>query len=389
MAKRDYYEILGVDKNASADEIKKAYRKLAMKYHPDKNPGDKAAEENFKEINEAYEVLNNDDNRARYDQFGHSAFEQGAGGDYSGFSGFSGFSGGDYSDIFGDIFNMFGGGSGGGSGGGFSGFSGSSQRGGPKKGSDLRVNINITFEEAAFGCEKKIKLSRKESCSECGGSGAQKGTSPKTCPTCGGTGQIRVNQKSILGMMQTVRTCDTCGGTGSVIDKPCEKCGGEGNEKISRQITVKIPAGVDTGSVLPLRGEGNAGTKGGRNGDVYIIINVKPHEYFVREGTDVRLDVPISFVDAALGCELKIPTLDGQVKLKIPEGTQSGTVFKLKGKGITNINGYGKGSQYVTVNVEIPRKLSGKQKSALKSFSELAGNEVFKHTSDFWNKIKK
>lgn len=378
MSKRDYYEVLGVDKNASADEIKKAYRKLAMKYHPDKNPGDKAAEEKFKELNEAYEILNNEDNRARYDQYGHAGFEQNGGNPYSGFSGFSG---GDYSDIFGDIFNMFGGG------GGFS-SNGSSQRSGPKKGSDLRVNINISFEEAAFGCEKKIKMSRKETCSECSGSGAKKGTSPKTCPTCGGSGQIRVNQKSILGMMQTVRTCDTCGGSGTVIDSPCPKCSGTGSEKVVRQITVKIPAGVDTGSVLPLRGEGNAGTKGGRSGDVYIVINVKPHEYFVREGTDVRLDIPISFVDAALGCELKIPTLDGTVKLKIPEGTQNSTVFKLKNKGITNINGYGKGSQYVTVNVEIPTKLNSKQKAALKGFAETNNDETFQRTTSFWRNIK-
>lgn len=382
-SKRDYYEVLGVDKSATPDAIKKAYRKLAMQYHPDRNPGDKTAEEKFKEINEAYEVLGNEDKRAQYDRYGHAAFEQGAGGSgFDGFSGFTGFSGGDYSDIFGDIFNMFGGG-------GSSSYSSGSAKNGPRKGSDLRVNINITFEEAAFGCEKKIKLTRKETCTECGGSGAKPGTSAKTCDKCGGTGQMRVTQKSILGMMQTVRTCDKCGGSGQIIETPCEKCGGSGTEKNVRSITVKIPAGVDTGSVLPLRGEGNAGERGGKNGDVYIVINVKPHEIFEREGYDVYLETPISFVDATLGCELKIPTLEGNVKLKVPEGTQSGTVFKLKNKGITNLNGYGKGDEYVKVNVEIPKKLNSKQKAALREFAEISNDGIFEKTKKFWDKVVK
>lgn len=379
-SKRDYYEVLGVDKSATPDAIKKAYRKLAIQYHPDKNPGDKEAEEKFKEINEAYEVLSDENKRSQYDQFGHAAFDQTAGGYGGGFSGFTGFNGGDYSDIFGDIFNMFGGGGGG--------FTSSANRNGPKKGSDLRVNINISFEEAAFGCEKKIKLTRKEICSECSGTGAKKGTSPKTCPTCGGTGQVRVTQKSILGMMQTVRVCDNCGGSGQIIEEPCTHCQGSGTQANQRTITVKIPAGVDTGSVLPLRGEGNAGTKGGKNGDVYIVINVKDHEYFERDGINVYLDVPISFVDASLGCEVKVPTLEGDVKLKIPEGTQSGTVFKLKGKGIANVNGFGKGDEFVTVNVEIPKKLSSKQKQLLREFDELTKNDgVFEKVKKFWDKI--
>ncbi len=380
-SKRDYYEVLGVDKSATPEAIKKAYRKLAIQYHPDKNPGNKEAEEKFKEINEAYEVLSDENKRSQYDQFGHAAFDQTAGGGYGGgFSGFTGFSGGDYSDIFGDIFNMFGGGG--------SGFASSSNRNGPKKGSDLRVNINITFEEAAFGCEKKIKLTRKESCPECSGSGAKKGTSPKTCPTCNGTGQVRVTQKSILGMMQTVRACDHCGGTGQIIEEPCTHCAGSGNVANQRTITVKIPAGVDTGSVLPLRGEGNCGTKGGKNGDVYIIINVKDHKYFERDGINIYLDIPISFVDASLGCEIKVPTLEGDVKLKIPEGTQSGTIFKLKGKGVTNINGFGKGDEFVTVNVEIPKKLSSKQKQLLKEFDELTKKDgAFEKVKKFWDKI--
>lgn len=381
-SKRDYYEVLGVDKSATPDAIKKAYRKLAMQYHPDRNPGDKEAEEKFKEINEAYEILSDEDKRSQYDQFGHAAFDQTAGGYGGGFSGFTGFSGGDYSDIFGDIFNMFGGGA--------SGFTSSGSRNGPRKGADLRVNITLTFEEAAFGCEKKIKLTRKEKCTECGGTGAEKGTSAHTCPTCGGSGQVRTTQRSILGMVQSVRPCDTCGGTGEVIDSPCSHCGGSGLENVQRSISVKIPAGVDVGSVLPLRGEGNAGTKGGGNGDVYIVINsIKPHAYLVRDGIDVLLDAPISFVDAALGCELKVPTLEGNVKLKIPEGTQTGTTFKLKGKGIANINGYGKGDQFVTVNVEIPKKLNAKQKQLLKEFGEAAsGDGIFEKVRKFWDNIK-
>ncbi len=381
MAKRDYYEVLGVDKNATADDIKKAYRKLAMQYHPDRNPGDKAAEEKFKEVNEAYEVLNDEDKRARYDQFGHAGVDPNMGGGAGGgFGGFGGFQGGDYSDIFGDIFNMFGGGGGG--------FGSSSARSGPQKGSDLRVDLNISFEEAAFGCEKKIKMNRRENCSECGGSGARPGSSPQTCDKCGGSGQIRVTQKSILGMMQTVKTCDKCGGSGKIVSDPCHKCNGTGKEVAARTITVKIPAGVDTGSVLPLRGEGNTGERGGRSGDVFIYINVKPHAYFKRDDSDIYLSVPISFVDAALGTELKIPTLEGAVKLKIPEGTQSGTVFKMKGKGIANLNGYGKGNQFVTVNVEIPDKLSGKQKAALKQFAETADRATFSRAAHFWDNIK-
>ena len=384
-SKRDYYEVLGVDKSASQDDIKKAYRKLAMQYHPDRNPGDKSAEEKFKEINEAYEVLGDEDKRAKYDQFGHAAFDQTAGGygyGGGGFSGFSGFSGGDYADIFSDIFDMFGGGA--------SGFaSSSSARKGPARGSSLRVNLSISFEEAAFGCEKKFTITRKEKCTECGGTGAKKGSSPKKCPDCGGTGRVTMTQRTILGMTQTVRECPKCGGTGEVIDDPCTKCGGTGLESVKRTLTVKIPAGIFDGGILPLRGEGNAGMRGGPNGDINIVVSVKPHDYFVRDGNDVLLDTPISFVDAALGCELKVPTLDGTVKLKIPEGTQTGTVFKLKGKGIQNVNGYGKGDQYVTVNVEIPKKLSLKQKALLKEFGEAAASDgIFEKVKKFWDGVK-
>ncbi len=374
MSKRDYYEVLGINKNATDEEIKKAYRKLAMQYHPDRNAGDKSAEEKFKEINEAYEVLNDSEKRERYDQYGHAGVDPNMGG--GGFGGFGGFSGGDYGDIFGDIFNMFGGG----------GFS--QTRNGPQKGSDIRVNINITFEEAAFGCEKKIKLTRKEKCSQCGGSGAKEGSNVKTCDRCGGSGQIRVTQKSILGMMQTVKVCDKCHGEGTIIDTPCMKCNGSGIENAERQITVKIPAGVDTGSVLPLRGEGNVGYKGGKTGDVYIYINVKAHEFFKREGSDVYISVPITYAQATLGDEIKVPTLEGRVKLKIPEGTQTGTTFKIKGKGIQSINGFGKGSQFVTVNIEVPKKLNEKQKSALREFDKLTPSESHEQHKSFWNKVK-
>jgi molecular chaperone DnaJ len=375
MAKRDYYEVLNVSKTATEEEIKKAYRKLAMQYHPDRNPGDKTAEEKFKEATEAYEVLMDPDKRDRYDQMGHDAFDQTKN---PGFGGFGGFSGGDYSDIFGDIFNMFGGGGG---------FSSSARRNAPQKGADIRVNINITFEEAAFGCEKKIKLNRREKCQTCGGTGSKDGKTKK-CDKCGGTGQIRVTQNSLLGMIQSVQTCDKCGGRGVITENPCPDCNGTGRAVQARQITIKISAGVDTGSVLPLRGEGNAGVNGGPNGDVLVFINVKPHELFRRDGSDIYLTVPVTFVQASLGDEIMVPTLEGRVKLKVPEGTQTGTIFKLKGKGIQNLNGFGKGSQYVTVNVEIPQKLNGIQKQALKDFDAL-GRESFPKNKSFWEDIRK
>lgn len=373
MAKRDYYEVLGVDKNAGEDELKKAYRKMAMKYHPDRNPDNKEAEEKFKEANEAYEVLSDADKRARYDQFGHAGVDpNGMGG-----SGFGGFNGGGFEDMFGDIFNMFGGG-----------FSSGPTRRGPQKGRDLRVNLTLTFEEAAFGTKKQIKINRKENCTVCNGTGAKDPNDVKTCDKCGGTGQVRVAQRSMFGMVQTVKTCDKCGGEGKIVSNPCENCKGTGKEIKERTITVNVPAGVDDGSVLPLRGEGEAGSKGGKNGDIYIYITVKPHKVFNRDGIDIYMDVPISFVQATLGDTLKVPTLEGDVNLKIPEGTQTGQTFKLKGKGIVNINGYGKGNQYVTVNVEIPKKLNDKQKKALKEFAAISNNATFEKTTSFWRKLK-
>ena len=373
MSKRDYYEVLGVNKNATPDELKKSYRKLAMKYHPDQNPDNKEAEEKFKELSEAYEILSNEDKRAAYDQYGHSAFDPNSGG----FGG-GGFSGGDYSDIFGDIFNMFGGGGA---------YSGARSNAGPKKGSDLRINLEITFEQAAFGCEKVLKINRKEKCSSCDGSGAAEGSKSTTCDRCGGSGQIRVQQKSIFGIMQTVKACDKCGGEGSIISNPCSQCSGTGQVTNSRNITVNIPAGVDNGSVLPLRGEGNAGAKGGRNGDIYIYIKVANHELYVRNGNDIYIDVPITFVQATLGAELKVPTLDGKVKLKIPEGTQTGTTFKLKGKGIVGVNHFSKGNQYVTVNIEVPTKLTSNEKDALKNFERACSKNVNEKHSKFWDRF--
>jgi len=361
--KRDYYEILGVDKSATPDEIKKAYRKKALKYHPDKNPGDKEAEENFKEANEAYEVLSDEEKKSRYDQFGHAGVDNNYGG--GGGGGFSGGFGG-FEDIFSDLF--------GGGGGGFSGFGGFSggggRRNGPQRGADMRINITISFREAAFGVTKKIKVKRREACTHCHGSGAEPGSSKKTCDQCHGTGQVQIEHQTPFGRVRQTAVCDKCNGEGVIIDKPCTQCHGMGLEEISRTINITIPAGVDTGSVLPLRGEGHTGAKGGSKGDILVFITVKADNLFKRDDADVYLDVPISFAQATLGDDLIVPTLEGKVKLKIPEGTQTGKVFRLRGKGITRVNSRGKGDQYITVNVEVPRKLNRKQKDLLKKFDE-------------------
>lgn len=375
MSKRDYYEVLGVDKSAGEDEIKKAYRKLAMKYHPDRNPDNKEAEEKFKEINEAYEVLSDADKKAKYDQFGHAAFDPNMGGG----AGFGGAGFGGFEDMFGDIFgSMFGGG--------FS--SGASRQNVRQKGRDLRVNLSLSFEEAVFGCKKEIKLKRTETCDTCAGKGAVNDADIKTCDKCHGTGQVRVTQQSLFGTVQTVKTCDECHGTGKKIVKPCPKCHGEGNVKKQRTLSIRIPAGVDTGSVLPLRGEGEAGKNGGPNGDVYIYISVKPHAIFTREDNDIYCEIPITFVQAALGDSIMVPTVDGKVKLKIPEGTQSGQVFKLKGKGVQNPNGFGKGNEYVEIKVEVPKNLTEKQKSKLREFGDMSNDKNHEQSKSFWDKVK-
>ncbi|WP_066636480.1 molecular chaperone DnaJ [Desulfolucanica intricata] len=371
MAKRDYYEALGVSRNASADEIKKAYRKLARKYHPDANPGDKEAEAKFKEIAEAYAVLQDPDKKAAYDRYGHAAFDQ-----QQGFGG-GGFDFGGFGDMggLGDIFDMFFGG-------------GGRTRRGPEKGSDLRMEMEISFEEAAFGVERDIKIPRTESCTTCGGSGAAPGTKPKTCGTCGGTGQVQFAQNTPFGRIVQSRTCDKCRGAGKIIDKPCQTCHGSGQVRRSRSIHVKIPAGVDNGSRLRLAGEGEGGVRGGPPGDLYVYLRVRPHKLFRRDGNDVICEIPITFTQAALGDEFYVDTLDGKEKIKVPEGTQTGTVFRLRGKGIPNLNGYGRGDQHVRVKVVTPTKLTEKQKDLLREFSLLGGKNVYGTEKGFFEKMK-
>ncbi|MCC5910330.1 MAG: molecular chaperone DnaJ [Clostridiaceae bacterium] len=375
MSKRDYYEILGLDKNASPEEIKKAYRKLAMKYHPDKNPDDKTAEDKFKEANEAYEVLGTPEKKQRYDQFGHAGVNGNGGGGFGDFGGFGG--GGGFEDIFGDIFDMFGGG----------GFS-SRRRSGPQKGADIKYEVSISFEEAAFGTEKTIEFYKYENCNSCSGSGAKPGTSKKTCSHCKGTGEVRYAQRTPLGQIVNVKACDQCGGEGQIIEQPCETCKGKGKERKRKKVKVKIPAGVDNGSVIPMRGEGEPGTKGGPYGDLYILLRVLPHKIFEREGYDIICEIPITFVQAALGEELEVPTLEGRVKYKIPEGTQSSTIFRLKNKGVQNPKGYGKGDQYVKVVVETPKNLSEKQKEILKQFAAEGGEDIHEKRKSFFDKVK-
>ncbi|MGN0194200.1 MAG: molecular chaperone DnaJ [Pseudoramibacter sp.] len=378
--KRDYYEVLGVDKNASADEIKKAYRKLAMKYHPDRNPGDKEAEEKFKEINEAYEVLSDEDKRRNYDQFGHAGVDgQGFGGFGGGGSGFGGFD-----DIFSDLF--------GGSFGGFGGFGGGSASGGqhnrPTRGADLRINLRLSFKDAIFGTEKKIKIKRKETCSVCGGSGAQKGSHPRTCDKCGGSGQVTMRRQTAFGMMAQTVVCDKCHGEGQIIDNPCTHCHGTGLEDKERTIKITIPAGVDNDSVLPLRGQGNAGTNGGANGDILVYINVQDDPIFKRRGDDIYIELPISFMQAALGDTIEVPTVDGKVKMKIPEGTQTGKEFRMRGKGVKNVNGYGRGDQYVSIRVETPQKLTRKQKELMRKFGESLTKKNHQKGASFWDRVR-
>lgn len=361
MAKKDYYDILGLQKGASEDEIKKAFRKLAIQYHPDKNQGNKEAEEKFKEINEAYQVLSDPQKKAQYDQFGTTDFNGGGFGE----GGFGGF---DFSDLggFGDIFDtIFGGG-----------FSGGRKKNGPQRGADIEYNLDLTFEEAVFGVEKEISVSRNEKCETCGGTGAKPGTSPKTCDKCGGSGQIRSQRSTPLGSFVTTSTCDKCGGKGKIIPDPCKTCHGTGKVRKSKKIKVNIPAGVDTGNVMPLRGQGEIGTNGGPSGDLYVNIRVNPHSTFKRKGYDIYIDEHISFAKATLGAEIKVPTIDGDVKYEIPAGTQSGTMFRLRGKGIPVVNGRGRGDQLVNIIVDIPKSLNEKQKEALRLFMEASGEMV-------------
>ena len=373
MDKRDYYEVLGVAKTATDDEIKKAYRTLAKKYHPDLNGGDKDCEAKFKEVNEAYEVLSDPQKRAHYDQFGHEDPRAGgAGGGYGDFTG--GFGGG-----FDDIFSAFFGG----------GFGGGGQRArGPQRGDDLRYDLTITFEEAAFGCEKEISVTRDENCEECGGTGARKGTQPTQCPTCHGTGQVQSFVNTPIGRVSNVRVCEACHGQGTIINDPCPKCSGRGRVRRNRKITIKIPAGIDNGMQIPLRKQGEPGLRGGENGDLYIFVTVKPHKLFTRENYDLYCDVTVSFTQAALGGEIDVPTLNGMIKHNLPEGTQPGTVIRLRGQGIQNLRGAGKGDLYIKVNVEIPRKLTDKQKELLMQFDETLTGKEYEAKKSFFERVK-
>lgn len=379
MAKRDYYEVLGVEKNASAEDIKKAYRKLAIKYHPDKNAGDKTAEEKFKELAEAYEVLSDPDKRAAYDQYGHAAFDPRARAAAAG-AGRGGWSGEfhDPFDIFSQVFGgsgifeeMFGGG-------------GRREPGRAQRGSDLRYDLEITLEEAAHGCEKEIRLSRLEVCEHCDGSGGEPGAQRRACHTCGGHGQVIASH----GIFSIRQTCPRCEGAGYILDRPCRYCHGEGRREKPATIRIAVPAGVDTGVRLRSRGNGEAGTRGGPPGDLHVVIHVKPHPIFQRDGDDLLCEVPISFVQAALGGEIEVPTLSGKASIKIPAGTQPNTMFRLKGRGLKNLHGDGVGDLLVRIQVEVPTKLNAAQKAKLQEFATMCGNDVNPISRSFFEKAK-
>ena len=373
--KRDYYEVLGVGKQATSDEIKKAYRVLAKKYHPDMNPGDKEAEVKFKEVNEAYEVLSDSDKRQKYDQYGHAAFDPSMGGG-SGFGGFGGGFGADFD--FGDIFSSFFGGGG----------SSRSRANMPQDGDDIATRVTISFEEAVFGCKKEVSFQRVEACSDCSGSGAEKGTKPETCQTCHGSGRVTVQQQTMLGYMQTQRACQECRGTGKIIKNPCKNCNGKGFVKINKKLEVKIPAGIDSMQRIILRGQGSAGRNGGAAGDLIIEVRVREDKVFQRDGSNIYCEIPISFSEAALGADIDIPVLGGGTeKFQIPEGTQTGTSFTLKGKGIPSVNSKRKGDLIVTVAVETPKNLTQEQKKLLQSFAATLGEKNTGKKTSFFKKI--
>ncbi|MBP0979313.1 MAG: molecular chaperone DnaJ [Oscillospiraceae bacterium] len=382
--KRDYYEVLGLNKGASSDEIKKAYRKKAKEYHPDINPDNKDAAEKFKEVNEAYEVLSDSQKKAAYDRFGHAGVDPsysggaGYGASAGGFSGFSDFGG--FEDILENFF-----------GGGFSSSRSSRSRGvnSPTKGEDIIVGLSLSFIEAALGCKKTISFTRKEKCSACSGTGAKKGTSPQVCQTCQGTGQIRVEQRTPFGVMSSVRPCHVCGGKGKIVKDPCPECHGIG--KISRNIKmeVNVPAGIDDGQTFVLKSQGDSGNNGGPSGDLGVKVRVAKHEIFKRDGYDIYCELPLTFTQAVFGEEVTVPTIDGKVKYNITEGTQPGTTFRLRNKGVPYVNGKGRGDQYVKVNIEVPKNLNNKQKEQLKAFEETLNHDKnYSKRKSFFDKLK-
>ena len=371
--KKDFYEVLGVSRDASDDEIKKAYRKLAKQYHPDVNPGDKKAESKFKEIGEAYEILSDPQKRARYDQFGHAGVDPSYG---AGTGGFGGFEDIDLGDLFGSFF------------GGFGGSTRARNPNGPIRGRDIGLTLTLSFEEAALGCQKDISVPHLETCETCSGSGAKRGTSPEICPTCGGSGSIRATERTMLGTMQVQKTCPHCGGKGKVIKEPCPDCSGQGRVRKQRKLTVSVPAGINHGQTFTLQGQGDSGLNGGPAGDANITVSVRSDPVFERDGYDIWCEIPITFMQAALGDEIIVPTLEGKVKYNVPEGTQPQTVFRLKGRGVPFINGRGKGDQFVRVTVEVPKSLNNKQKQALRDFEGTLTDRNYEKRKSFFNRIK-
>ena len=368
--KRDFYEVLGLQKGATEDEIKKAFRKKAMEFHPDRNPGDKISEEKFKEVNEAYSILSDPQKKDKYDRFGHAGVDPNAGFGGGGF-------GGGFEDIFGDLF-----------GGMFGGQGGGRRRNGPRKGQDLQKSISITFDEAAFGTKKQIQINKYVACESCGGSGAESGSQKVTCPKCNGTGEVRTTQRTPFGQFTNVQPCDKCGGSGEAIEKPCHTCSGTGKVRKTVTISVDIPAGVDNDSVISIRGQGEPGSNGGPNGDLYAVISVQPHPLFTRKGSDLWLEMPITFSQAALGDDIIVPTLKEKVSYKIPAGTQPETIFRLKGKGIKSLRTAKVGDLYVKVTLEVPTKLTGEQKKMISKLGESLNMEGYSKKKKFADTMK-